>query len=186
MILSARAGKRKVKARKIKYLKVDERERLRETLKNYKTTEGLMIEFLLTFGMRNGELLDLRKGDVDLVEKTIFVHGTKNSDSREFVVGKYPELWARLVFEVAKCKTDEDRVFPMTRMTLTRAWHKVRPTKHGLHSLRHTLSIDLLERGVPLQLVQRILGHKCIQTTMIYQDYLWTKKDFEKVFAGPG
>lgn len=186
MILSARAGKRKVKTRKIKYLKVDERERLRETLKNYKTTEGLMIELLFAFGMRNGELLDLRKGDVDLIDKTIFIRGTKNSDSREFPVGDFPELWTRLIFEVAKCKTDEDRVFPMTRMTLTRAWHKVRPTTHGLHSLRHTLAIECLEKGVPLQLVQKILGHKVIQTTMIYQDYLWTKKDFQKVFAGRG
>tara|TARA_R110002096_G_C14629370_1_gene724789 strand:+ start:426 stop:1124 length:699 start_codon:yes stop_codon:yes gene_type:complete len=39
-----------------------------------------------------------------------------------------------------------------------------------MHQLRHSCASDLLESGVPLPEVQRMLGHVCLATTMRYVD----------------
>ena len=40
--------------------------------------------------------------------------------------------------------------------------------KHGLHSLRSTLALVLLENGTPLPVISEALGHQNIQTTRFY------------------
>lgn len=40
--------------------------------------------------------------------------------------------------------------------------------RHGLHSLRHTLASNLLERGTPLPVISEILGHISSRSTIVY------------------
>lgn len=38
----------------------------------------------------------------------------------------------------------------------------------GIHTLRHCFATHLLEKGIDIYLIKRFLGHKTIQTTMVY------------------
>jgi site-specific recombinase XerD len=40
--------------------------------------------------------------------------------------------------------------------------------KRGIHSLRHTLATQLLEKGTPLTTIAEILGHTSLESTLIY------------------
>jgi site-specific recombinase XerD len=40
--------------------------------------------------------------------------------------------------------------------------------QYSPHSFRHSISVHMLESGVPLPVIKNFLGHKSIQTTMIY------------------
>jgi site-specific recombinase XerD len=52
-----------------------------------------------------------------------------------------------------------------------------------LHDLRHSCATYLLKSGVPMEYVQKILGHASIKTTQIYAEVLQgvMQKEMEKL-----
>jgi site-specific recombinase XerD len=71
--------------------------------------------------------------------------------------------------------TGLNRFHGMTPGTPSRAFKKfVRladdvPNSVTLHGLRHSCATDLLRKGVPINLVQKIMGHSSIDVTQIYE-----------------
>jgi site-specific recombinase XerD len=51
----------------------------------------------------------------------------------------------------------------------------------GIHSLRHSYATHLLEYGTDIALIQKLLGHNDIKTTLIYTAV--SKKDLAKVVS---
>lgn len=53
-----------------------------------------------------------------------------------------------------------------------------REKRYSPHSFRHSISVHMLESGVPLPVIKVFLGHSCIKTTMVYATVSDALKDF--------
>jgi len=63
---------------------------------------------------------------------------------------------------------DHNCLHKMLVRHMSKAEIQMSDQKHGLHSLRSTLALVLLEKGTPLPVISEALGHQNIQTTSIY------------------
>ncbi len=142
---------------------------------------SLGILLLFTTGMRVGELTALRVGDVDLERRTIKVQGKGSRERQVFVTSD--EVLAELAGFIAdKAKNATAAFAPLLTNThgtpASTAWFRLHlrhlAVSAGLarritpHMLRHTAATSLLEAGVDIRFVQRLLGHRSIATTEIY------------------
>ena len=77
---------------------------------------------------------------------------------------------------IEKYKTDSDRIFPMISLKTYNEYLKIIADGAGINRnltsyvLRHTAATWLLRSGVPIEVIQAILGHSKIETTMIYTE----------------
>jgi len=128
-------------------------------------------------GLRVSEVVHLRVGDIDSARMVIRVEQGKGAKDR------YTLLSARLLEELraywrqARPRrwlfpgTCADRPMDITGVQRAYGLAKLRAgvTKRGgIHGLRHAFATHLLEAGVDLQTIQRLLGHRSITTTTRY------------------
>lgn len=165
-----------------KFLSKEEDARLLSLLHRHENRDTLMLLLLRRYGMRAGELLSLRVKDLNSATKTMMVPGSKGSNPREFPLSD--ELWARLSAQARHFISDTDRVFLISYIRLHQIWGEYRPVKKHLHSLRHTLGIEMYQKTKDIRLVQKILGHRSISNTMIYLDFAYTQDEFRKALVG--
>lgn len=160
-----------------KFLSESEDQNLIALLQGDESRDALMLSLLRFCGMRATELLKLRGCDLLHANGSIWVRGLKSSNSRELPVKR--DLFERLMRE-AQGLGPEDLVFGIGYNRLMQIWHFYRPAKKPLHSLRHTLARQAYLRTRDVKLVQQVLGHKCINSTMVYQDFLCDRSQLRK------
>ncbi len=151
--------------------------------------DSAMLEVLYSGGLRRGELLALKIGDVNLSERRLRVWG-KGSKERVALVGEPATLALRRYLEVAraqllaKAKAEQSR--PPDSLFLNRFGRPISsaktvsnilakyvkevdlPRRVTPHTLRHSFATHLLEGGADLRTVQELLGHESPQTTTLY------------------
>ena len=54
------------------------------------------------------------------------------------------------------------------------------PTRHN-HDLRHTFGTRMAAQGVPMRVLQELIGHRDFKTTLIYADYAPSEREAEWV-----
>lgn len=133
-------------------------------------------------GLRRGELLHLRWGDIDLEQGVVHVRRRKGwspKARKDRVVALTEDAKAALARIVAKRKKDkthgpylnEDGFPTIYPTTLTHAWLEFTRSAGlppRLHSTRHAHATAAVEQGAILTDVQAQLGHARINTTMRY------------------
>lgn len=141
---------------------------------------GIMLEVLLKTGMRQSELLGVRPMDLCEETQSIFVRPTKGSKERDLPISM---ALFKAVKKIANTRPPKDPIFEVKQRTLQGIWYEFRPkgcTKK-LHSLRHNFSLDIYKRTKDILLLKRALGHRSIQSTMIYSEHLYEQEAFEKL-----
>nr|VFJ92457.1 MAG: integrase/recombinase XerD [Candidatus Kentron sp. LFY] len=138
------------------------------------------VELLVATGVRVGELVKIQLEDLNLEEGTIYIHGKGN---RERVVFLPDRLLVRLLRDYLGHRTslspDHPHVLVNTRgapatpqfirQLVTRTGENAKLARRVTpHMLRHTCATHLLDAGVDMRYVQKLLGHQSITTTEIY------------------
>ena len=141
------------------------------------TRDLAIIEMLASTGMRVGELVKLDIADIDLQERECVVIG-KGNKQRPVYFDARAKL--RINEYLAQRHDDSPALFVSLRgepkrMTIgnveTRMRELGRATSVGRvhpHKFRRTLATRAIDKGMPIEQVQKLLGHAKIDTTMRY------------------
>jgi integrase len=153
---------------RLRYLSLEEKDRLLDACTVSPYLRPLVTLAIYT-GMRRGELLGLRWGDVDLKRRTISLHQTKNNERRVLPLNQT----AAAVLKTLPRHLDSDRLFPgingnMVVMAFRRACQRAGIRDCRFHDLRHTFGSHLAMAGFNLRTIQQLLGHKDLRMTMRY------------------
>ena len=135
-----------------------------------------MLMMIYSAGLRRGELLRLRIGDVDFNRRVVFVKSSKGRKDRQSILARSIEPLLRQYLEdfkpkywmfegVGGGKYGERSI----ARVLERAAEKANIRKAmTLHTLRHSFATHLLEAGTSTRYIQELLGHESSKTTEIY------------------
>lgn len=148
--------------------------------------DAAVMEMLFATGVRVSELCGLNVRDVDLTRACVMVWG-KGAKERLLYIGntevldvlkRYLDLSERsadspLFLNRRGARLSEQSV----RRILRNYERKARLTLHVTpHMLRHSFATLLLEEGVDIRYIQKMLGHSSIVTTQIYTDVATAKQ----------
>ena len=137
-------------------------------------------------GMRGGEAVRLRSGDIDSANGIIRIVQAKGRKDRIVMLPAEVLDLLRLAWTERTTRYDaglaptERWLFPgrrkglhLTVRQLSRLFHETAAaagiTKHvSLHTLRHSFATHLLEAGTDIRLIQAVLGHDKLDSTARY------------------
>ncbi|MBF4425951.1 MULTISPECIES: tyrosine-type recombinase/integrase [Vibrio] len=146
----------------------------------YCKVKGNLIALLWLTGCRISELMERQWDDVDFDNRTLFIKMTKNK--KPHLVYLSP-LMLELLSELWKLKQPGNpHVFPGSRegthispprkalkLILDRAG--IDPEGVVFHTARHSVASNLLNSGMDVTSVQRVLNHADMSSTLIYRHF---------------
>mgnify|MGYP000109305237 FL=1 len=136
-----------------------------------------LIDLLASTGIRVGELVKLNRTDVDFENRECVVFGKGNKQRKVYFDARTK---IHLQKYLAERTDDHDALFvsllkPNSRLQISGveirlrkigrelSMHKVHP-----HKFRRTLATMAIDKGMPIEQVQHLLGHQSIDTTLQY------------------
>lgn len=167
----------KVKAtKKVKETLTDENlEKLRDTCSNVR--DLAILELLISTGMRVGELTRLNISDMNFQERSCIVLGKGNSE-REVYFSAKSKMYIK---KYLKTRTDNNEALfvslikPYNRLGISGIEILIRNlgkdaniNKVHPHKFRRTMATMAIDKGMPIEQVQKLLEHIKIDTTMEY------------------
>lgn len=136
-----------------------------------------MVDLLYSTGIRVGELVNLNINDINFTDRECVVLGKGGKERRVYFDAKTK---LHLQDYLQSRKDDNPALFitlnsPYSRLKISgveirirRLGRKVNLTKIHPHKFRRTMATRAIDKGMPIEQVQKILGHSQIDTTMQY------------------
>lgn len=162
--------------RRVKETLTDEDlEKLRDTCSNVR--DLAILELLISTGMRVGEITRLNISDMNFQERSCIVLGKGNSE-REVYFSAKSKIYIKKYLET---RTDDNEALfvslikPYNRLGISGIENLIRNlgkeaniNKVHPHKFRRTMATMAIDKGMPIEQVQKLLGHIKIDTTMEY------------------
>ena len=136
-----------------------------------------LIDMLASTGMRVGELVKLNKSDIDFESRECVVLGKGNKQRKVYFDARTKIHLQRYL----QSRTDNnDALFvslqkPNNRLQISGVEIRLRELGRKLdmskvhpHKFRRTLATTAIDKGMPIEQVQQLLGHQSIDTTLQY------------------
>ena len=150
-------------------------ERLRDSCEVMR--DVAIIDLLYSTGMRVGELVNLDIEDINFEERECIVYGKGEKERRVYFDAK-----AKLHLQnYINSRTDDNPALfvtldkPFNRLKISGVEIRLRELGRRLnitrihpHKFRRTMATRAIDKGMPIEQVQKILGHSQIDTTMHY------------------
>ncbi|HID42014.1 MAG TPA: hypothetical protein EYP33_07695, partial [Pyrodictium sp.] len=163
---------RKPRSPRVEALRPEEVERLVSAARD--PLDLLIVALLFETGLRAQEAVGLRLRDVDTGRREIRVRNAKYGEERVVLYGPLTEQALEIWLALNPKLGPDD---PLLGISYSGLYKRLKtlarragldPRRVRPHVLRHTFATEALRRGVPLPVVQRLLGHHDIKVTQIY------------------
>lgn len=136
-----------------------------------------IIDFLYSTGIRVGELVNLNISDIDFEARECIVFGKGDKERKVYFDAK-----AKIhLQQYLSSRTDHNPALfvtldePHTRLKISGVEIRIRKLGKKLnmekihpHKFRRTMATRAIDKGMPIEQVQKLLGHQQIDTTMHY------------------
>lgn len=136
-----------------------------------------IIDLLASTGMRIGELVRLNKEDINFMERECVVFGKGNKERTVYFDTRTKIHLQNYI----SSRTDNDKALfvslkaPFSRLNIGGIEDRLKKIGKSLgiskvhpHKFRRTLATNAIDKGMPIEQVQHLLGHQRIDTTMHY------------------
>lgn len=136
-----------------------------------------MVDFLASTGVRVGELVNLDRVDIDMQERSCVVLG-KGGKEREVYFDARTKIHLQ---NYLSTRTDNNQALfvsllrPYDRLKISGVEIRLRELGKRInikkihpHKFRRTMATKAIDKGMPIEQVQVLLGHRKIDTTLQY------------------
>jgi site-specific recombinase XerD len=137
----------------------------------------LLLATTYAAGLRVSEVVGLKVRDLDRGRMTLHIEQGKGRKDRivplsRKLLGQFEAFWQteppqQWLFPARRSSRHVDITVAQKVFTMAKLRTGI-PKRCGIHGLRHAFATHLIETGADVPTVQRLLGHRCVSTTMRY------------------